>query len=104
MLNINQINNLKFIYQLFANIKNYAIIWSNEIKENDETENHIDKLNMILNSIKETECQINDLDSYAYTPNGYDLIIVVEELLKEHIMEKYYEKKGNEYDSDSDVQ
>ena len=95
MLNINQINNLKFIYQLFANIKNYAIIWSNEIKENDEIENHIDKLNMILNSIKETECQMIDLD---------ELIIVVEELLKEHIMEKYYEKRGNEYDSDSDVQ
>lgn len=91
MLNINQINNLKFIYQLFANIKNYATIWYEEINEKDEIENHIDKLNMILNNIKEPESNINNID---------ELIIIVEELLKEYIMEKYYEKRSYEYDSD----
>ena len=95
MINLNQINNLKFIYKLFANLKNYALIWCDEINDKDEEEYHIEKLNMILGYINENDTYVSNFD---------DLIITVEELLKEYILQKYLKNKENDYESDSDIQ
>ena len=94
MLNNNQINSLKNIYQLFSNIFDIASSWITEINEKDEVTNHIEKLGIIMNLISDIKEQIEgDLD---------DILIIVEENLKEYILQKYSRDNSNEYESESD--
>lgn len=94
MLNKNQIISLKNIYQLFNNISDAGSIWMNELKENDEVDIHIEKLSVIMNLISNINEKIDgELD---------DIIIIVEENLKDYIMEKYAEDNENEDDTETD--
>jgi hypothetical protein len=88
MINKTQLNSLKNIYQLFNNICDHASVWISEIKESDEINMHIEKLTIIMNLITNiTEKIEGDLD---------DIIIIVEENLKEYILDKYSKDKGEE--------
>jgi|688.fasta_scaffold2625142_1 hypothetical protein len=94
MLNNNQINSLKNIYQLFSNIFDIASAWINEINENDIINDHIEKLSIIMRLISDIKEDIEgDLD---------DILIIVEENLKEFILQKYSKDNANEIDSESD--
>ena len=94
MLNKNQINSLKYIYQLFSNIFEIASTWVLEINEKDEVVDHVDKLSIIMRMISEIKEEIDgDLD---------DILIIVEENLKEYILQKYSNDNANELDSESD--
>ena len=94
MLNNNHINSLKNIYQLFSNIFDIAASWTTEINEKDEVVDHIEKLGIIMNLISDIKEQIEgDLD---------DILIIVEENLKEYILQKYSKDNANEIDSESD--
>lgn len=94
MLNNNQINSLKNIYQLFSNIFDIASSWTTEVNEKDEVSDHIEKLGIIMNLISDIKEQIEgDLD---------DILIIVEENLKEYILQKYSKDNANEIDSESD--
>ena len=94
MLNNNQINSLKNIYQLFSNVFEIASSWVLEINEKDTVVDHIDKLSIIMKMISEIKEEIDgDLD---------DILIIVEENLKEYILQKYSNDNANELDSDSD--
>ena len=93
MINKTQLNSLKNIYQLFNNICDHASVWINEIKESDEINMHIEKLTIIMNIITNISEKIEgELD---------DIIIIVEENLKEYILDKYSKDKGEETDEDS---
>ena len=79
MLNINQLNSLKDIYQLFSNlsdnvtqlINKNAIIWLDEININDDEYIHIEKLNTIMKIISHDQL-IESLKG-----NLDDIIIIV---------------------------
>jgi hypothetical protein len=53
MLNNIQINSLKNIYQLFSNIFDIASPWTNEINQNDDINDHIEKLSLIMRMISD---------------------------------------------------
>jgi len=96
MLNNNQINSLKNIYQLFSNIFDIASAWINEINEKDIINDHIEKLSLIMRMISDIKEDIEgDLD---------DILIIVEENLKEFILQKYSKDNANEIDSESDLE
>jgi hypothetical protein len=94
MLNNNQINSLKNIYQLFSNIFDIASPWTNEINQKDDINDHIEKLSLIMRMISDIKEDIEgDLD---------DILIIVEENLKEFILQKYSKDNESEIDSQSD--
>jgi hypothetical protein len=94
MLSKIQLLSLRNIYQLFTNISDYSTIWVNEIKESDEINLHIEKLTIIMNLISNISEKIEgELD---------DIIIIVEENLKEYIMQKFSETNENKNHTDSD--
>ena len=94
MLNNIQINSLKNIYQLFSNIFDIASPWTNEINQNDDINDHIEKLSLIMRMISDIKEDIEgDLD---------DILIIVEENLKEFILQKYSKDNESEIDSQSD--
>ena len=94
MLSKIQLLSLKNIYQLFTNISDYSTIWVNEIKESDEINLHIEKLTIIMNLISNISEKIEgELD---------DIIIIVEENLKEYILQKFSETNENKIHTDSD--
>ena len=81
MLSEIQFINIKNIYSLFTNVSEDANIWINELKNTDEIETHKEKLTIIMNLITNVHEVIDgDLD---------DILIIVEENLKEYILEKY---------------
>ena len=94
MLSKIQLLSLRNIYQLFTNISDYSTIWVNEIKESDEINLHIEKLTIIMNLISNISEKIEgELD---------DIIIIVEENLKEYILQKFSETNENKNHTDSD--
>jgi len=94
MLSKIQLLSLRNIYQLFTNISDYSTIWVNEIKESDEINLHIEKLTIIMNLISNISEKIEgELD---------DIIIIVEENLKEYIIQKFSETNENKNHTDSD--
>jgi hypothetical protein len=95
MLSEDQFLNIKNIYTLFINISDYANTWINELKISDDIQIHKDKLTIIMNLITNVNELIDgDLD---------DILIIVEENLKEYIVSKYIEENIDEViDSDSD--
>jgi len=95
MLSEDQYFNIKNIYTLFINISDYANNWINELKITDDIQIHKDKLTIIMNLITNINELIDgDLD---------DILIIVEENLKEYIVSKYIEENIDEIiDSDSD--
>jgi hypothetical protein len=94
MLSKIQLLSLRNIYQLFTNISDYSTIWVNEIKESDEINLHIEKLTIIMNLISNISEKIEgELD---------DIIIIVEENLKEYILQKFSETNENKIHTDSD--
>jgi len=94
MLTENQFTNIKNIYTLFTNISDSANIWIQELNINDEIETHKEKLTIIMNLITNLNEKINgDLD---------DILIIVEENLREYILEKYAKDSLNDTISESD--
>jgi len=94
MLNTNQVNSLKHIYQLFSNIIDNATIWADEINENDNQDIHLEKLSLIMNVISDYQERIEgEID---------DIIIIVEENLKEFILERFSREQENEEDTETD--
>ena len=94
MLTENQFTNIKNIYTLFTNISDSANIWIQELNINDEIETHKEKLTIIMNLITNLNEMINgDLD---------DILIIVEENLREYILEKYAKDSLNDTISESD--
>jgi len=94
MLNTNQFKSLKNIYSLFANIYDTASIWINEIKETDELDIHKEKLILIMQIVANITDPIEgELD---------DIIIIVEEYLKEYILEIYSKDREEENASESE--
>ena len=95
MLSEDQYFNIRNIYTLFINISDYANNWINELKITDDIQIHKDKLTIIMNLITNINDLIDgDLD---------DILIIVEENLKEYIVSKYIEENIDEIiDSDSD--
>jgi hypothetical protein len=96
MLTINQIYTLKNIYKIFSGIDDNKNNWENEINENDDTDNHIEKLKIILNKINIFNENIED--------NLDDIILVVAEGLNEFLLQKFSKDMENELDSDSDTE
>lgn len=81
MVTENQLNSLKNIYSLMTNISDFAHEWLNDLKLDDTSASHIDKLTIIMNIISDNcNCIEGDLD---------DIVIIVEENLKEYILEKF---------------
>ena len=81
MLSENQFNNIKNIYILFTNISDVANTWIQELKISDEIDSVKEKLTIIMNLITNlNETIYGDLD---------DILIIVEENLKEYILEKF---------------
>ena len=94
MLNTNQFKSLKNIYSLFINIYEDSNIWINEMKETDEIDMHKEKLILIMKIVTNITDPIEgELD---------DIIIIVEEYLKEYILELYSKEKGEEDATDSE--
>jgi hypothetical protein len=96
MLTINQIYTLKNIYKIFSGIDDNKNNWENEINENDDTDNHIEKLKIILNKINIFNENIED--------NVDDIILIVAEGLNEFLLQKYSKDMENELDSESDTE
>ena len=81
MLTEIQFMNIKNIYILFTNISDSANIWIQELHINDTIETHKEKLTIIMNLITNMNEMIDgDLD---------DILLIVEENLKEYILEKF---------------
>ena len=94
MLNTNQFKSLKNIYSLFANICENSNAWLNEINKTDEIDMHKEKLIIIMHIVANITDPIEgELD---------DIIIIVEEYLKEYILEIYSREKQEESATDSD--
>lgn len=88
MLTKNQFISLKNIYSLLSNITDYAKAWEEELIIDDSHDNHIAKLSIIIDLVSEYNNQIEgDLD---------DIIIIVEENLKEYILEKFSKESEND--------
>lgn len=96
MLTINQIYTLKNIYKIYSGIDDNKNNWENEINENDDTDNHIEKLKVILNKINIFNENIED--------NLDDIITIVAEGLNEFLLQKYSKDMENELDSESDTE
>jgi hypothetical protein len=96
MLTINQIYTLKNIYKIYSGIDDNKNNWENEINENDDTDNHIEKLKVILNKINIFNENIED--------NLDDIITFVAEGLNEFLLQKYSKDMENELDSESDTE
>jgi hypothetical protein len=94
MLSNNQINSIKNIYVLFTNITNDAYMWINNLEKNKEIQTHIENLIMIMNIIKN--------ENIVYEGEIDDLIIIVEENLKEYILEMYASELEDTAASESD--
>jgi hypothetical protein len=85
MLTKDQFNSLKSIYNLFYNVADNGLIWLNELNINDSQKNHIEKLTNIIYSITNISDNIDgELD---------DIIIIVEENLKEYVLQTFGNKK-----------
>ena len=85
MLTKDQLNSLKLIYNLYQNVSNTCLIWLKELNINDSENIHIQNLTHILYSITNITDKIEgDLD---------DIIIIVEENLKEYILRTYGSNK-----------
>jgi len=95
MLSEIQFMNIKNIYILFTNISDSANIWIQELHINDTIETHKEKLTIIMNLITNMNEMIDgDLD---------DILLIVEENLKEYILEKYAKDSLNDsIESDSE--
>ena len=94
MLTENQFNNIKSIYTLFTNISDSANIWLRELHINDTIVTHKEKLTIIMNLITNINEMIDgDLD---------DILIIVEENLKEYILEKYAKESEDNTIAESD--
>ena len=92
MLSEIQFMNIKNIYTLFTNVSEDANIWIHELKSTDEIETHKEKLTIIMNLITNVNEVIDgDLD---------DILIIVEENLKEYILEKYAKETIETIDDD----
>ena len=88
MLSEIQFMNIKNIYILFTNISDSANIWIQELHINDTIETHKEKLTIIMNLITNMNEMIDgDLD---------DILLIVEENLKEYILEKYAKDSLND--------
>ena len=85
MLTKDQFNSLKSIYNLFYNVADQGLIWLKELNINDSQKNHIEKLANIIHLITNLSDKIEgELD---------DIIIIVEENLKEYILHTYGSNK-----------
>jgi len=94
MLTENQLNSLKNIYSLMTNISDFAHEWINDLKLDDTSANHIDKLTIIMNIISDNcNCIEGDLD---------DIVIIIEENLKEYILEKFAKDSEEDLAIDSE--
>ena len=94
MLTQNQFISLKNIYSLLTNLTDYAYAWNEELNLDDSTENHTIKLSIIMDLISGYSCSIEgELD---------DIIIIVEESLKEYILEKYAKESEDDMANDSE--
>ena len=81
MLSENQFNNIKNIFTLFTNISDTANTWIQELNISDDVDSIKEKLTIIMNLITNlNETIYGDLD---------DILIIVEENLKEYILEKF---------------
>jgi hypothetical protein len=94
MLTQNQFISLKNIYSLLTNITDYAYVWNEELKLNDSTDNHITKLSIVMDLISGYNSSIEgELD---------DILIIVEENLKEYILEKYAKESEDDMANESE--
>jgi len=85
MLTKDQFNSLKLIYNLFYNVADNGLLWLKELNINDSQKIHIEKLTNIIYSITNISDKIDgELD---------DIIIIVEENLKEYILQTFGNKK-----------
>ena len=85
MLTKDQLNSLKTIYNLYQNISDYGLIWLKDLNINDSNNNHIEKLTNIIYTITNITDKIEgELD---------DILIIVEENLKEYILQSYGSNK-----------
>jgi len=85
MLTKDQFNSLKSIYNLFYNVADNGLLWLKELNINDSQKIHIEKLTNIIYSITNISDKIDgELD---------DIIIIVEENLKEYILQTFGNKK-----------
>jgi hypothetical protein len=94
MLSENQFMNIKNIYILFTNVSDSASIWIQELHINDTIETHKEKLTIIMNLITNMNEMIDgDLD---------DILLIVEENLKEYILDKFAKDSLNDTISESE--
>ena len=94
MLTENQLNSLKNIYSLMTNISDFAHEWLDDLKLDDTSSSHIDKLTIIMNIISDNcNCIEGDLD---------DIVIIIEENLKEYILEKFAKDSEDDLAIDSE--
>lgn len=85
MLTKDQFNSLKSIYNLFYNVSDHGLLWLKELNINDSQKIHIEKLTNIIYSITNISDKIDgELD---------DIIIIVEENLKEYVLQTFGNKK-----------
>ena len=85
MLTKDQFNSLKSIYNLFYNVADNGLLWLKELNINDSQKIHIEKLTNIIYSITNISDKIDgELD---------DIIIIVEENLREYILQTFGNKK-----------
>jgi hypothetical protein len=94
MLTETQLISLKNIYSLFTNVCSDSIEWCNKTDKQDDTNNHIEKLTIIMNLIT------NDIQ--IYEGNIDEIIIIVEECLREYILQKFAKESDEETDSDEE--
>ena len=77
-----------------TNISDFAHEWLNDLKSEDSSSSHIDKLTIIMNIISENcNCIEGDLD---------DILIIIEENLKEYILEKFAKDSEDDLAIDSE--
>jgi len=94
MLTQNQFISLKNIYSLLTNITDYAYAWNEELNLNDSIDDHIAKLSIIMDLISGYSSSIEgELD---------DILIIVEENLKEYILEKYAKESEDDTANESE--
>ena len=94
MLTQNQFISLKNIYSLLTNITDYAYAWNAELNLNDSTDDHIAKLSIVMDLISGYNSSIEgELD---------DILIIVEENLKEYILEKYAKESEDDMANESE--
>jgi len=85
MLTKDQLNSLKSVYNLFNNVSDHGLIWLKELNINDSNKVHIENLTQIIYTITNITDKIEgELD---------DILIIVEENLKEYILETYGSNK-----------